>query len=84
MVMPYTVVYFSAKIGLSLTTAMIFIIGIISIIGYLIGGRITDRYGRKIVIIISEIITGIGFIIISFFDSLNSFYAIPILIAFSI
>lgn len=82
MVMPYTVVYFSAKIGLSLTTSMIFIIGIISIIGYLIGGRITDRYGRKIVIIISEIITGIGFIIVSYFDSLNNFYAIPILLSF--
>lgn len=47
MVMPYTVVYFSEKIGPSLTTTMIFIIGIISILGYLIGGRTTDRIGRK-------------------------------------
>jgi MFS transporter, DHA1 family, multidrug resistance protein B len=34
MVMPYTVVYFAGKIGPSLTTAMIIIIGIISIIGF--------------------------------------------------
>ncbi|CAM5199543.1 DHA1 family multidrug resistance protein B-like MFS transporter OS=Ureibacillus acetophenoni OX=614649 GN=SAMN05877842_11728 PE=4 SV=1 [Ureibacillus acetophenoni] len=82
MVMPYTVVYFSAKIGLLLTTTMIFIIGIISIIGYLIGGRFTDRFGRKKVIVISEIISGIGFLIVSYFDSLHYFYAIPILVAF--
>ncbi|MFY3790783.1 MFS transporter [Ureibacillus sp. MALMAid1270] len=82
MVMPYTVVYFSEKIGLSLTTTMIFIIGIISIIGYLIGGRFTDRFGRKKIIVISEIISGIGFLIVSYFDSLHYFYAIPILVAF--
>ncbi|MEK5523113.1 MFS transporter [Heyndrickxia sp. FSL W8-0423] len=83
MVMPYTVVYFSEKIGPSLTTTMIFIIGIISILGYLIGGRTTDRIGRKKVIIISEIITGIGFVVVSFFDSLKHFHSIPILLSFS-
>ncbi|WP_456278789.1 MFS transporter [Bacillus sp. AK128] len=82
-VMPYTVVYFSAKIGPSLTTTMIIFIGIISMTGYLIGGRFTDSFGRKRVIITSEIIAGIGFIIVGFFDSLHYFYAIPILISFS-
>mgnify|MGYP005606445325 CR=1 FL=1 len=83
MVMPYTIVYFSTKIGLSLTTTMIFIIGCISIIGYLIGGRLADNIGRKSVIIASEVLAGIGFIIISYFDMLSIFYAFPILLSFS-
>ncbi|MEF7561514.1 MFS transporter [Bacillus infantis] len=83
MVMPYTVVYFAAKIGPSLTTMMIIIIGIISIIGYLLGGQAADRIGRKRVIITSEMMTGIGFLIVYCFDSLHHFYAIPIVVAFS-
>jgi MFS transporter, DHA1 family, multidrug resistance protein B len=83
MVMPYTIVYFSAKIGLSLTTTMIIIIGIISIIGYLVGGNMSDKIGRKSVIIFSEVLAGIGFIAISYFDMLSVFYALPILISFS-
>ncbi|MCP1158298.1 MFS transporter [Bacillus infantis] len=83
MVMPYTVVYFAAKIGPSLTTMMIIIIGIISIIGYLLGGQAADRFGRKRVIITSEMMTGIGFLIVCCFDSLHHFYAIPIAVAFS-
>ncbi len=83
MVMPYTVVYFAAKIGASLTTMMIIIIGIISIIGYLLGGQAADRFGRKRVIITSELMTGFGFLIVCCFDSLHHFYAIPIVIAFS-
>ena len=84
MVMPYTIVYFSAKIGLSLTTTMIFIIGCISIIGYLIGGRLSDNIGRKSVIIVSEVLAGVGFIIISYFDMLSVFYTLPILLSFNI
>ncbi|TYS41905.1 MFS transporter [Bacillus infantis] len=83
MVMPYTVVYFAAKIGASLTTTMIIIIGFISIIGYLLGGQAADRFGRKRVIITSELMTGFGFLIVCCFDSLHHFYAIPIVIAFS-
>ncbi|MGD6854371.1 MFS transporter [Bacillus infantis] len=83
MVMPYTVVYFAAKIGASLTTMMIIIIGFISIIGYLLGGQAADRFGRKRVIITSELMTGFGFLIVCCFDSLHHFYAIPIVIAFS-
>lgn len=84
MVMPYTVIYFSDSIGSALTTTMIIIIGIISMIGYLMGGKATDYFGRKIIIVLSEIIAGLSFILISYFDSLTIFYAIPILISFSI
>ncbi|MBB4826696.1 MFS family permease [Sporosarcina luteola] len=84
MVMPFTVVYFSKSIGSAMTTAMILVIGIISMIGYLIGGRATDHFGRKVIIILSEIVTGIGFIVICFFDYIPTFYVTPILIAFSL
>lgn len=78
MVMPYTVVYFAAKIGPSLTTMMIIIIGIISIIGYLLGGQAADRIGRKRVIITSEMMTGIGFLIVYCLDSLHIFTPFPL------
>ncbi|MGE7837482.1 MFS transporter [Viridibacillus arvi] len=84
MVLPYTVIYFSGKVGLSLTTTLILIIAIISIIGYAIGGKATDRIGRKKVIIISEVVTAIGFVAISYFNSLDQFQVIPIFIAFSL
>lgn len=84
MVMPYTVIYFTDSIGTALTTSMIIVIGIISMIGYFVGGRATDHFGRKAIIILSEVIVGFGFLIISCFDYISTFYAIPILIAFSI
>lgn len=84
LVMPYTIIYFANYIGAALTTTMIIIIGIISMIGYIIGGSATDYYGRKIVIILSEVVVGLGFLVISYFDSLTMFYATPILIAFGI
>ncbi|MGE7932598.1 MFS transporter [Viridibacillus arvi] len=84
MVLPYTVIYFSEKVGLSLTTTLILIIAIISMVGYAIGGKATDRIGRKKVIIISEVVTAIGFVTISYFNSLNQFQVIPIFIAFSL
>lgn len=84
MVMPFTVVYFSNSIGSALTTTMIIIIGIISMIGYLIGGRATDYFGRKVIIILSEVVAGLGFIAISYFDYIPTFYVVPIIIAFSI
>ncbi|MGE7925508.1 MFS transporter [Viridibacillus arvi] len=84
MVLPYTVIYFSEKVGLSLTTTLILIIAIISMVGYAIGGKATDRIGRKKVIIISEVVIAIGFVTISYFNSLNQFQVIPIFIAFSL
>src|SRR5690625_1315013 len=83
MVMPYTVIYFSDSIGVALTTITILIIGVISMVGYLIGGRATDYYGRKVMIILSEVIAGLGFLMISYLDYISIFYAIPILIGFS-
>lgn len=84
MVMPYTIIYFSDSIGPALTTTMIIVIGVISMVGYFVGGRATDYFGRKSIIILSEVVTGIGFIVISYFDYIPIFYAVPILIAFSI
>ncbi|MFF3102322.1 MFS transporter [Viridibacillus arvi] len=84
MVLPYTVIYFSGKVGLSITTTLILIIALICMVGYAIGGKATDRIGRKKVIIISEVVTAIGFVIISYFNSLDQFQVIPIFIAFSL
>jgi MFS transporter, DHA1 family, multidrug resistance protein B len=82
MVMPYSVVYFSNKISAALTTATILLVGVFSLLGYLIGGRCSDHIGRKKVIIVSELVSGISFILISYFDSFFHFYAIPIILSF--
>lgn len=82
LVMPYTVVYFSEKVGNKTTTIMIITIAIVSIIGYIIGGRLSDKIGRKKVIIFNEVFTGLGFLIVSYFNNLTDFHMIAIFVTF--
>lgn len=66
MVMPYIVVFFVEQVGAKTATWMTLCIGISGIIGYLIGGKMADQYGRKKLILIGELLTGAGFIIVAF------------------
>ncbi|MFD2828937.1 MFS transporter [Corticicoccus populi] len=84
MVMPYTILYFNDLIGKGLISTIIIMIGMISVAGYLLGGYVTDSYGRKLIIIIGEGISGAGFIVISYLDYVEAAYIIPIIIVFSI
>ena len=59
--MPFVVVLFVGKVGATSTSWMTVCIGIAGIIGYIIGGKMADRHGRKKFILIGELFTGIGF-----------------------
>jgi len=65
MVMPYVVIFFVKQVGTKTTTWMIICIGFAGIIGYLIGGKMADQYGRKKLILIGEFLTGLGFLIVA-------------------
>ena len=65
MVMPYVVVFFVEQVGAKTATWMTLCIGISGIIGYLIGGKMSDQYGRKKFILIGEFLTGVGFIVVA-------------------
>ena len=64
MVMPFVVVFFVEQVGVKSASWMIVCIGISSILGYLIGGEMSDQYGRKKIILIGELLLGVGFIIV--------------------
>ena len=65
MVMPYVVIFFVKQVGTKTTTWMIICIGFAGIIGYLIGGKMADQYGRKKLILIGEFLTAVGFLIVA-------------------
>ncbi|MGB3261862.1 MFS transporter [Paenisporosarcina sp.] len=65
MVMPYVVVFFVEQVGNKTATWMIICIGFSGIIGYLIGGKMADQYGRKKLILIGEFLTAVGFLIVA-------------------
>lgn len=65
MVMPYVVVFFVEQVGAKTATWMTICIGISGIIGYLMGGKMSDQYGRKKLILLGELLTGAGFILVA-------------------
>lgn len=65
-VMPFIVVFFVGLVGVSTASWMIIVIGIISVIGYIVGGKAADYYGRKKIILLGEFFTGIGYFIVAF------------------
>lgn len=65
MVMPYVVVFFVNQVGAKTATWMTICIGISGIMGYLIGGKMSDQYGRKKLILLGELFIGAGFIIVA-------------------
>lgn len=82
LVMPYTVVYFSERVGSKMTTILIIAIAIISIVGYIVGGKLTDQIGRKKVIVFNEVFSGLGFILVAFLNSFSTILIVPIFVAF--
>ncbi|TFB15027.1 MFS transporter [Filobacillus milosensis] len=61
-VLPYLIIYFSKQVG-SLMTGILFLIVMISnVLGSVLGGYVSDKTGRKKVILLSELIIFVGYI----------------------
>ena len=83
-VMPFIVLFFANEIGSVKVTILTLIIGVIGLFGSVIGGRITDKKGRKPVILIGESFTTLGFILL-IVGQYSTQYMVPLsLIAFTI
>ena len=65
-VMPFIVLFFANEIGSVKVTVLTLIIGAIGLFGSVIGGRITDKRGRKPVILVGESFITLGFILLIF------------------
>ncbi|WP_235251535.1 MULTISPECIES: MFS transporter [Bacillaceae] len=68
-IIPYISVYFSSLIGTTITGVIVIIVILSGIIGALIGGYLSDRIGRRKMMIIAELGVGITYLVIAAFNS---------------
>ncbi|WP_083249006.1 MFS transporter [Bacillus solimangrovi] len=61
-VTPYLVIYFSTQVGTLITGFMFLGVMIATVVGSFLGGYVSDKIGRKKVIVLAETIVFIGFI----------------------
>jgi MFS family permease len=78
---PFFALYITHKFGVGMTEVGILfaLFSISGFIGNLMGGALTDRLGRKRMIIFSLITTSISSVILGLVDSLQAFYLIALL-----
>ncbi|WP_099157818.1 MFS transporter [Virgibacillus ndiopensis] len=69
MITPYLIIYFSSKIGASITGILYIAIIVSAVIGSFAGGSFSDKIGRRKVMIGSEILVAFTFLIIAFLNS---------------
>lgn len=69
MILPYLPIYFSHKVGASLTGFMFAIVIICGITGGVTGGMLADRIGRRKVMLISESVTIVMYTLIALCNS---------------
>lgn len=68
-VMPYLIIFFAGKLGTFVTGFMFLGVATASVIGTIIGGFISDRKGRKNVIVMSESVVFLCFIGVAIMNS---------------
>lgn len=69
MVTPYIAVYFSGKIGTATTGLLYILVTSSGIIGSFVGGYLSDLFGRIKVLLWSELVVALTFLIIAFLNS---------------
>lgn len=68
-VIPYLIIYLSHQVGTLVTGILFLFVMLANVIGSLMGGFISDRIGRKKVILSAELIIFLGFIGVAFANS---------------
>jgi len=78
MIWPFLMIYVSEQLDLALTfTAMLLTLNsVMGLISSFIAGPIIDRFGRKWVMVISLLLNGLGYMLMSQADSLAAFAAL--------
>ena len=85
MIWPFLMIYVSEKLSLSLSTvsSLITINAVFGLFASFIAGAVSDRFGRKLVMIISLVANGIGYLMMSRAHSYLEFALIMILMGAS-
>ncbi|KHF41425.1 MFS transporter [Halalkalibacter okhensis] len=68
-VLPYLIIYFSKQVGSLMTGILFLIVMIFNVLGSVLGGYVSDKTGRKKLILISELIIFVGYIGVAFANS---------------
>jgi MFS family permease len=73
---PFFALYITERFGVGMTeVGLIFaVFGAGNIFGSMVGGALADKYGRRVMIIIGLVVSGIGSIFMGLVDDLNVFY----------
>lgn len=73
---PFFALYITERFGVKMTEVgfLFAMFGAGNIFGSMVGGALADKYGRRIMIIIGLVISGIGSISMGLVDDLNVFY----------
>lgn len=68
-VTPFLVIYFSSKLGTSTTAFMFLGVMMASVVGSILGGPLSDRFGRKTNIVLAELIVALCFLVAAYVNS---------------
>ncbi|QDP41557.1 MFS transporter [Radiobacillus deserti] len=69
-VLPYSIIYFSKQVGNFITGILFLIVMSANVLGLVLGGYVSDKIGRKKIILISELIIFVGYIGVAFTNSI--------------
>ncbi|WP_085521089.1 MFS transporter [Tuberibacillus sp. Marseille-P3662] len=69
MIIPYLAIYFSGKVGATLTGILFVIVIMSGVIGSFVGGYLSDLIGRKKIMLMSELIVALTFYVIAMLNS---------------
>lgn len=81
-VLPFIVLFFANEIGSVKVTILTIGIGIVALLGGMLGGRFADLKGRKLTILIGELVTALGFILLLLGQLVNEYMIMLSVIAF--
>lgn len=76
LIFPFFGLYITSKytVGMTEVGVLFSIIALTSVIGSLIGGALTDKFGRKVIIIVGLVISGGSSLLLAFAPNLNYIY----------
>lgn len=84
MVFPFFSLYITAhfNVGMTAVGVMFAIFTVSGLLGNIIGGAVTDKFGRRPAILYGLFISGLSSLLIIFVDDLNIFYGVGALLGF--
>ncbi|WP_017187012.1 MFS transporter [Alkalibacillus haloalkaliphilus] len=68
-VLPYIIIYFSGLVGTIITGILFLAVMFVNVLGSILGGYVSDKIGRKRIILLSEFTIFIGFVFAAFANS---------------